>query len=274
VAAGSAPPASGIDATVTPESGAGSQAPVTIRAGAREDYSDLLPIDRRHYVVGEEIARGGMGRILAARDRRLGRPVAIKELLVDSYDLRARFEREARITAKLQHPGIVNILEAGTWPSGEAFYVMKLVTGESLDKVIAARTTLDKRLALLPNVIAAVDALAYAHDHRVIHRDLKPANVLVGDYGETVVIDWGLAKDLDDVTDTPDLGGPFRTQAAAPGATVAGAVMGTPAYMPVEQALGETVDERADRRIRSWRRSSGTRWSRSIAGSRACHRTW
>ncbi|MEO8706606.1 MAG: serine/threonine-protein kinase [Kofleriaceae bacterium] len=245
IAAGSAPPPSGIDATLAPDGQPSRHPPITIRAGGSPDYADLLPIERKHYVVGDEIARGGMGRILAARDRRLGRPVAIKELLVDSYELRLRFEREARITAKLQHPAIVNILEAGTWPTGEAFYVMKLVTGESLDKVIAARTTLDKRLALLPNVIAAVDALAYAHANRVIHRDLKPANVLVGDYGETVVIDWGLAKDLDDASE-PEQAGPFRTQAAAAGETVAGAVMGTPAYMPVEQALGEIVDERAD----------------------------
>ncbi len=247
IAVGSQPP-SGIDDTMAPSDGRVS-APlhITIRPGRRNDYDDLLTIDRQHYVVGDEIARGGMGRILVARDRRLGRQVAIKELLIDSPDLRARFEREARITAKLQHPSIVNILEAGTWPDGDAFYVMKLVTGESLDKVIVARPTLDKRLALLPNVIAAVDALAYAHANRVIHRDLKPANVLVGDYGETVVIDWGLAKDLADTSDTSDLpAGPYRAPAGAAGETVVGAVMGTPAYMPVEQALGEAVDERAD----------------------------
>ena len=163
-----------------------------------DDYQDLRVVDPKHYVVGREIARGGMGRIMFARDRRLGRSVAIKELLLESGELRARFEREARITAKLQHPAIVNLLEAGTWPNGEPFYVMKLVTGESLEKVIAERPTLDTRLALLPNVIAAVDALAYAHNMRVIHRDLKPANVLVGEFGETVVIDWGMAKDLAD----------------------------------------------------------------------------
>jgi tetratricopeptide (TPR) repeat protein len=238
LAAGSSPP-SGIEATLAPA--------ITIRAGRTDDYRELQRIDRHHYVVGDEIARGGMGRILVARDRRLGRDVAIKELLVDSPDLRARFEREARITAKLQHPSIVNILEAGTWAGGEAFYVMKLVAGASLDQVIAARPTLDKRLELLPNVIAAVDALAYAHDHRVIHRDLKPANVLVGDYGETVVIDWGLAKDLADTSDAPEIAvGPYRSSGATPGATVAGAIMGTPAYMPIEQARGDFADERAD----------------------------
>jgi tetratricopeptide (TPR) repeat protein len=217
---------------------------VIVRAGRAEDHVELAKIDGQRYVIEKEIARGGMGRIMAARDRRLGRPVAIKELLVASGELRARFEREARITAKLQHPAIVSLLEAGTWPGGEPFYVMKLVAGESLDKVIARCSTLEARLGLLPNVIAAVDALAYAHSVRVIHRDLKPANVLVGEFGETVVIDWGLAKDLADTTDAPDVSvGPYRT---AQGQTLAGSVMGTPAYMPVEQARGEAVDERAD----------------------------
>ena len=214
--------------------------------GRDDDYRDLVTVDPEHYVVGKEIARGGMGRITAARDRRLGRSVAIKELLIESSELRARFEREARITAKLQHPAIVNLLEAGAWPGGEPFYVMKLVIGESLDKVIAGCRTLEARLALLPTVIAAADALAYAHNMQVIHRDLKPANVLVGEFGETVVIDWGFAKDLADPSGAPDDAiGPYRAP-ANPGETVAGAVIGTPAYMPPEQAQGRPVDERAD----------------------------
>jgi serine/threonine protein kinase/predicted negative regulator of RcsB-dependent stress response len=221
-----------------------------VNAHARDERKqrlrELVPVDPQYYEVGEEIARGGMGRIRFARDLRLGRAVAIKELLTESADLRARFEREARITAQLQHPAIVNVLEAGTWPSGEPFYVMKLVTGESLDKVIAGRDTLDARLGMLPTVIAAVDALAYAHSMRVIHRDLKPANVLVGEFGETVVIDWGLAKDLADATTDNRVGlGPYRTWSAH-AETQAGEVMGTPAYMPPEQALGEPVDARAD----------------------------
>ncbi len=241
-------PVTGDDRTMASGGGAAAAAPpVVIRAGRQEDYPELTTVDPAHFVVGREIARGGMGRIMAARDRRLGRPVAIKELLVASPEMRARFEREARITAKLQHPAIVNLLEAGTWPTGEPFYVMTLVSGESLDKVIAARGTLEGRLALLPTVIAAVDALAYAHDARIIHRDLKPANVLVGTYGETVVIDWGLAKDLADTSGRDDVAaGPYRTRAASGVETVAGEVMGTPAYMPPEQASGEAVDERAD----------------------------
>ncbi len=213
-----------------------------------DDYTDLLTISPEHYVLDKEIARGGMGRIRVARDRRLGRVIAVKEILVKVGDAARRFEREARITARLQHPSIVNLHEAGVWPSGEPFYTMKLVTGRSLDEVILEAKTLDERLALLPNVLAVADAMAYAHGERVIHRDLKPKNVLVGGFGETVVIDWGLAKDLADPSVAlVSAGGPFRDASAGnEGMTCDGEVMGTPAYMPPEQADGQSVDERAD----------------------------
>ncbi len=217
-------------------------------AGARAQAvaagtADLPMIQRDAYAVAGELARGGLGRILRARDRRLDRPVALKETLHGGPDLAARFVREALVTARLQHPAIVPVYEAGRWPTGEPFYAMKLVTGRPLDAVIGESATIDARLALLPNVIAVCDALAYAHQQRIIHRDLKPQNVLVGSFGETVVIDWGLAKDLAD--GTAEAAGPFRT-AAAPGETAVGAVMGTPAFMPPEQARGEPADERAD----------------------------
>src|SRR6185503_11843163 len=129
--------------------------------------------------IERELARGGMGRILVAEDRRLARPVALKELLVANSALADRFSREVRITARLQHPGIVPVYEAGHWPGGEPFYAMKLVSGRSLEKVVEERTTLDERLRLVPNLVQLAEAMAYAHDQRIIHRDLKPANVLV-----------------------------------------------------------------------------------------------
>ena len=171
---------------------------------AAGDAIRLSPIDPERYHVVREFARGGLGRILAARDLRIGRVVAIKELLRDSEAAYARFVREALITARLQHPAIVPVYEVGRWPAGEPFYAMKLVSGRSLHDVILATPALDERLALLPNVIAVADAIAYAHSQGIIHRDLKPANVLVGEFGETVVIDWGLAKDLRDGEATLD----------------------------------------------------------------------
>ncbi len=201
------------------------------------DFPELRVVEPENYVRGEEIGRGGMGRVVRARDRRLGRSVVLKELLDNR--LRDRFEDEARLTARLQHPAIVNVHEAGRWPSGDSFYAMKHVAGQPLDRAIAARPTLAERLGLLPNLITVIEAVAYAHSQRVIHRDLKPANILVGPFGETVVIDWGLAKDLS----RPDgASSPYRGAASA--FTVAGA--GTPSYMPPEQAEGRASDERVD----------------------------
>src|SRR5262249_17423779 len=143
-------------------------------------------VARSCYSFRSEVASGGMGRILLARDPRADRTVAIKEVLNSDPAAWARFEREARITARLQHPAIVPLYEAGHWPSGEPFFAMKMVEGRPLDKVIAKTEHLEDRLKLLPIVKAVVDALAYAHSRRIIHRDLKPANVLVGDFGETI----------------------------------------------------------------------------------------
>jgi len=253
------------EATLTGEENAGLQAHLATCAECRElahaekadpawrwvarlpddafDDPDLLAlpvVDPIVFVADEELASGGMGKITRARDRRLGREVAIKEML--EPDLRARFEREATITARLQHPAIVPIYEAGTWPNGSAFYTMRLVAGGTLAEAIDAAETPVSRLALLPHVVAVTEALAYAHSRHIIHRDLKPQNVLVGEFGETVVIDWGLAKELDrDIDPATSI-----HAGAAPELTLAGAVIGTPCFMPPEQARGAELDERAD----------------------------
>jgi WD40 repeat protein len=225
------------------------------------DLPGLGAVDPATYALGVEIARGGMGRVLAARDRRLRRDVAIK-VLRDRGGAAARFEREALITARLQHPSIVRVYDAGRL-RGDPFYAMERVRGRSLERLIAATATPGDRVALLPHVIAVADALAYAHSEGVIHRDLKPANVMIGSFGETVVIDWGLAKDLRaaeaepapapapaDPGD-PSAGAPVAASGSGDGGasgslTIAGSVMGTPAYMAPEQARGEPADERSD----------------------------
>jgi eukaryotic-like serine/threonine-protein kinase len=204
---------------------------------------DELPVDERYQITGE-VGHGGIGRVLRARDRVLDRPVAVKELFASDDGAQRRFVREAQITARLQHPSIVPIYDAGRRGGRSPFYAMKLVSGRPLDQAIAQATSLAQRLALLPAVLAVADAIAYAHDHRIIHRDLKPANVLLGQFGETIVIDWGLAKDLASGDHDADDRGPYREPPRD--ATVAGSLMGTPAYMAPEQALGEAADERAD----------------------------
>jgi eukaryotic-like serine/threonine-protein kinase len=230
-------------------------------AFALDAYLPIVP--REAYAVEGVFAQGGVGRILRAWDKRLNRSVALKELLDPGMDAAERFVREVFFTARLQHPAIIPIYEAGRWPTGELFYAMKLVSGRSLEVILLEMKTLEQRLALLRHVLVAAEAVAYAHSQRIVHRDLKPANILVGAFGETVVIDWGLAKDLTEdlayVTPPPVSAAPGVSMAPPPSSTregappssrpsitVAGTVMGTPAYMPWEQALGEAVDERAD----------------------------
>jgi serine/threonine protein kinase len=187
------------------------------------------------YQLLGELARGGMGRILRAHDHRSGRDVAIKEVLGGSPAARARFAREIAITTRLQHPAIVPIYEAGEWPDGTPFYAMRLVTGGTLGAALARARTVDDRMALLPHVVAAAEALAYAHAQRIVHRDVTPKNILVDDRGETTVIDWGLAKDLD-----------AAAEPTVPALTSTGDVMGTPGYLSPEQAAGDDADERSD----------------------------
>src|SRR4029079_1882157 len=174
-----------------------------------------------------EIGHGGMGRVFSGRDLRLGRTVAIKMLRTQDAALAAGFEREVKLAPRVQHPGVVPVYDAGFWPSGEPFLIMKLVLGQSLARVIKDADTRADRLGLLPQVIAAAEAVAYAHDQGIVHRDLKPSNILVGAFGETVVVDWGRAKDLR--ANSGDEAGAVEI-ARARGDTADGAVLGTPSY--------------------------------------------
>jgi serine/threonine protein kinase len=195
------------------------------------------------YELGAEVARGGMGVVYRARDTELERDVALKVVAVETADADTleRLRREARTIARLEHPGIVPVHDVGTLPEGRVFYAMKLVSGQRLDELLAAGLPLREKLRLLLRI---AEPVAFAHAHGVVHRDLKPENVMVGPFGEVLVMDWGVAKQLGAAAP----GASATAVAAAPGATAHGTVVGTPAYMSPEQARGdvEKVDARSD----------------------------
>lgn len=221
-----------------------------------------------NYEISGEIGRGGMGAVMRGVDDAIRREVAVKFLL-NSGDVRqkARFFEEAQITGQLEHPNIVPIHQLGVHRDGSCFFSMKMVKGRSLAEMLREPRK-DETLGRLLNVFLGIcNAVAYAHSRRVIHRDLKPANIMVGDFGEVYVMDWGLAKVLSEpeasATNGPEPPRSSTSPVAQPSGTDAtgrvatnrqsgenltqtGAVLGTPVYMPPEQAQGKATDERSD----------------------------
>ena len=200
------------------------------------------------YTSVKELARGGMGTVYSAEDRELNRLVAVKVLNTPDVteDLRQRMIREAQIIARLEHPGIVPVHDVGTLPDGRIFYAMKLVRGSRLDEYAAHGASLNDRLRKFQSVC---DAVAFAHAHGVIHRDLKPQNIMIGSFGEVLVLDWGVAKIKPQiVTDETRSDLNPSSSAFIGGNTADGTVVGTRNYMSPEQARGETdqLDERTD----------------------------
>jgi serine/threonine protein kinase len=180
------------------------------------------------YVISEEIGRGGMGMVYAARDTTLGRDVAIKVGAGFSPPdpLSTRLTHEAQVLARLEHPGIVPVHDYGELADGRPYYVMKRVHGRTLQQHLQAGAPLTERLRIFERICEAV---SFAHAHGIIHRDLKPSNVMIGEFGEVVVTDWGIAAVRDAQTAQAD------------------AVMGTRGFMSPEQAAGgDEVDERSD----------------------------
>jgi len=247
----------------SPRSGHPSPPPETVLApteGGRFEPRPREAADFRFQKLRAH-ARGGLGEISIARDCELGRLVALKEILpehLNRQDDRKRFVREAEIHGNLEHPGIVPVYGFGTYPDGRPYYAMRLIQGETLDEAIQSfhhdvSHPSDSHIAfrrLLSRFVDICNAIAYAHSRGVIHRDLKPANVLLGPFGETLIIDWGLAKVLKDGTAGPSTpreadehgrdfpSGDLELPQGDPVLTQAGRAVGTPRYMSPEQASG------------------------------------
>jgi len=194
------------------------------------------------YRLGEVIGRGGMGEVVLAHDTRIGRDVAVKRMrsAEPSGPELSRFMREATIQARLEHPAIVPVHELGTDTSGRPFFTMKRLAGVTLQaKMRDPDATLQELLRAFIDVCFAIE---FAHSRGVVHRDLKPANIMVGDFGEVYVLDWGVARVLASPHDTPAV----APAASHPGDTEIGTLLGTPGYMAPEQARGDEANAPAD----------------------------
>ncbi|MEO8295783.1 MAG: serine/threonine-protein kinase [Gemmatimonadota bacterium] len=198
--------------------------------------ADQPDLSATRYEMIELLGRGGMGSVYLVRDRELDRLVALKVLVTGGAtpDLVDRLVAEARILASLEHPGIVPVHDVGTTAESLPFYTMKLVRGKRLDRHVTAGISMAERIRITGQIC---DAVAFAHARNVLHRDLKPTNIMIGPFGEVLVMDWGLAR-LHRTADDGPQGGSNGTSA----------VVGTPGFMAPEQSGGDEalVDERAD----------------------------
>ena len=240
------------------------EAPADSISPHREAVKRHLPADFLHelkYDIGTIIAQGGMGAIVEAQDKLLRRKVAMKVMRSTGTQTDVvRFIEEAQITGQLEHPNIVPVYELGVDEQEQVFYTMKLVRGSTLHDVLhgiesGTPDAVEKYpLSVLLTIFQKVcDALAFAHSKGVLHRDLKPANIMLGEYGEVLVMDWGLARasgrnEADGTEPSRTLVRSARQDEGAAMMTMAGMVLGTPQYMPPEQARGEIekFDARTD----------------------------
>ena len=213
----------------------------------------LAVSEEDRFELGQELARGGLGEVFIAKDKQLNRNVALKQILnhwTDHPDYNARFLLEAEITGRLEHPGVVPVYALGRWDDNRYYYTMRLIRGVNLgdeiaeyfrnaDNKDAAKQTLALR-ALLRRFVDVCNTIEYAHSKGVIHRDLKPANIMLGKYGETLVVDWGLAKQVDVAEEQLSDAESVLALKSGSGSTATefGSVVGTPTHMSPEQASG------------------------------------
>ncbi|MDC0311305.1 protein kinase [bacterium] len=210
------------------------------------------------YTIVRKLGEGGLGNVWLARDEKLNRNVAIKEMnshALESPNAWQRFEREAEITGQLEHPNVVSLYQYGTdRKTGEPFYSMRFVGKRTLadaiteyhDRCLAGKCDPLILHRLLTAFLGVCQAIAYAHSRGVIHRDLKPENVGLDNFGQVMVLDWGLAKVVDDSDLSSQLSGDVELSGEALAETLAGEVIGTPLFMSPEQAAGESVSQQAD----------------------------
>jgi serine/threonine-protein kinase len=221
------------------------------------DVAEWPELTGNRYEIAGALGQGGMGTVFLARDRELEREVALKVLraAASTPDTALRLRREARILAQLEHPGIVPVHDVGRLPDGRVYYVMKLVRGVRLDQYARAAVLTD----LLRLFLRICETIGFAHAQGVVHRDLKPGNIMVGAFGEVLVMDWGIAKVGDravesdradgNAADKSDKSGKAdETDIADNADTAPGTVLGTPGFMSPEQERGdvEQIDARSD----------------------------
>ena len=236
---------------------AADEAPPTVMPTDEQTAAAAAGLAAPRYRVLRPHAKGGLGEVFVALDEELQREVALKEIQAkhaDNTESRQRFLLEAEITGRLEHPGIVPVYGLGAYADGRPYYAMRFIKGDSLLHALrrfhaddSLKTDPGKRALELRQLLgrfqAVCNAIAYAHSKGVLHRDLKPDNVMLGNYGETLVVDWGLAKAIgarEEVTPTGSL--TLRLSGPDSGLTQAGHVLGTPAYMSPEQASGQNAE--------------------------------
>ncbi len=246
-----APSTPGLDATLAAGSVGGTTQPLGMRSAGG---ATLAVLDSARYTLGSLIGQGGMGEVVLAYDEQIGREVAVKRIRADapSGEELSRFVREARVQGRLQHPAVVPVHDLAFDKDGKPYFVMKRLSGTTMGELMAALKTqseadsITTRRRLLRAFVDVCLAIEFAHSAGIIHRDLKPANIMLGDFGEVYVLDWGIARAI---TEPDETGAPTSKELDLrldSGETRAGTVLGTPAYMAPEQLAGERAGPGAD----------------------------